>query len=247
VKRFADAPVIAAAADRAVATTLVTVEGRTLTEVALWIRNRAQSFMKVTLPPGAMMFSVEVAGESAKPVLGPDGIRVPLLRPGLKPGGPYMVSFVYLHAGQAFARRGEAQIALPALDVPVSVLEWELFLPDRFSVKPLGGNVTPAHLVAGIGTLTEEVQVSADAATVASRASERSDTYRPNEEQVAGDRKQNEAAQQTPSLNVQNLQRRVAGVLPVRVDVPRTGTSHRFVRPLVLEEETTVSFKYRTR
>jgi hypothetical protein len=39
----------------------------------------------------------------------------------------------------------------------------------------------------------------------------------------------------------------VAGVLPVRIDVPRTGTSLRFVRPLVLDEETTVTFKYKTR
>ncbi len=70
VKRFADAPVIAAAAERAVATTLVTVEGRTLTEVSLTLRNRAQPFMKVVLPPGATMLSVEVAGETAKPALG---------------------------------------------------------------------------------------------------------------------------------------------------------------------------------
>jgi hypothetical protein len=52
---------------------------------------------------------------------------------------------------------------------------------------------------------------------------------------------------QAPSQNVLNLQRRVSGVLPVRIDVPRTGTSHRFVRPLVLEEETNVVFKYKRR
>ena len=85
VKRFADAPVIAAAAESAVATTLVTVEGRMLTEVQLTLRNRAQPFMKVTLPPGASMLSVEVAGETAKPVLGSDGTRVPLLRTGFRP------------------------------------------------------------------------------------------------------------------------------------------------------------------
>jgi hypothetical protein len=50
-----------------------------------------------------------------------------------------------------------------------------------------------------------------------------------------------------PSQNVLNLQRRVAGVLPVRVDVPRAGKSYRFVRPLVLEEETKISFQYKTR
>ena len=39
----------------------------------------------------------------------------------------------------------------------------------------------------------------------------------------------------------------VAGVLPVEVEVPHTGTSHRFIRPLVLDDETTVSFRYRAR
>jgi hypothetical protein len=48
-----------------------------------------------------------------------------------------------------------------------------------------------------------------------------------------------------PSINVQNLQRRAAGVLPVRIDVPRKGQSHVFVRPLVVGEETTLSFRYR--
>src|SRR4029453_13838846 len=50
VKRFQDAPVLAAVAERAVATTLVTSEGRALTEVTLWIRNRAQPFLRVALP-----------------------------------------------------------------------------------------------------------------------------------------------------------------------------------------------------
>ena len=68
VHRYADAPVLAAVAERAVATTLVTVEGRALTEVTLWLRNRAQRYMKVDLPAGASIVSVDVAGMSAKPV-----------------------------------------------------------------------------------------------------------------------------------------------------------------------------------
>jgi len=50
-----------------------------------------------------------------------------------------------------------------------------------------------------------------------------------------------------PSQNVINLQRRAAGVLPVRVDVPRAGTSHQFVKPLVVDQEATVMFRYKRR
>jgi len=51
----------------------------------------------------------------------------------------------------------------------------------------------------------------------------------------------------TASDNVVNLQRRVAGVLPVAIDVPRTGTSFQFARALVLDEETKVTFSYKSR
>jgi hypothetical protein len=53
--------------------------------------------------------------------------------------------------------------------------------------------------------------------------------------------------QKFASANVVNLQKRVAGVLPVAIDVPRAGTSFSFVRPLVLDEETKVTFSYKSR
>jgi hypothetical protein len=343
VRRFADAPVLAAAAERAVATTLVTSEGRMLTEVSLQIRNRAQPFMKVSLPAGATMLSVEVGGETAKPVSGTDGTRIPLLRAGFRPDGPYSVSFVYLHAGQAMAKRGEAQMVLPTVDVPLNLLEWEVFLPEQYTAKPVDGNVIPASLSgwreefsgsgygagagagsgagAGIGgrssvsfaagvppgqivgrvtdaaggaipgatiTLTDgairmavtskadgtyviagaptgQVTVSSqlagfhtsqttfafdqtarrvdfqmEVAALVETVTVRAEAERPS---TSVDQVQ----QQAPSQNIINMQRRVAGVLPVRVDVPRAGTSYRFVRPLVLEDETRVKFRYKNR
>jgi hypothetical protein len=51
----------------------------------------------------------------------------------------------------------------------------------------------------------------------------------------------------TASANVFNLQQRVAGVLPVAVDVPRAGTSYRFIRPLVVNEETKLNFTYKSK
>jgi len=44
-----------------------------------------------------------------------------------------------------------------------------------------------------------------------------------------------------------DLQRRVVGVLPIAVNVPRTGSSYHFVRPLVVDEETTLTFSYRSK
>jgi len=54
-------------------------------------------------------------------------------------------------------------------------------------------------------------------------------------------------APRVDTQSVINLQQRAAGVLPVRTDVPKAGTSHRFVKPLVVDEETVVVFSYKRR
>ena len=87
------------------------------------------------------------------------------------------------------------------------------------------------------GAVTATVEISSGASN-----SERES--RRIEEQA---RKQQAAQINAPSQNVFNLQRRVAGILPVKVDVPRAGKSYRFVRPLVLEEETRITFQYKSK
>src|SRR5438309_10549133 len=145
--RFPDSSVLAAVAERAVVTTLATTEGRSLTEIRLTIKNQAQPFLKVALPQGASILSADVAGEKVKPVQGPDGNRVPLLRAGFRPNGPYEVSFVFMDSGAPFAKKGGSELALPSMDVPISLLEWELFLPEQYKVKDFGGDSIAAYLL----------------------------------------------------------------------------------------------------
>jgi len=213
------------------ATTLVTPEGRSLTEVSLTVRNQAQPFLRVGLPAGATLLSAEVAGAAVKPAQGADGLRIPLLRPGFRPEGPYAVSFVYLHAGPPFAAKGDASLALARVDLPVAWLEWEVLLPDHLEASRFDGTAIPRELLPSaspmpIGdSLTETVSVaSGDKGRAAQDARQSSNEL---------------------SVNVQNLQKRAAGVLPVRLDVPRAGRAHTFVRPLVMDEETHVSFRYK--
>src|SRR5262249_22976653 len=139
--RFPDSSVLAAVAESATITTLVTSEGKSLTEIRLTVKNQAQPFLKVGLPQGATILSADVAAEKVKPVEGTDGNRVPLLRPGFRPNGPYEVSFVFIHSGAPFAKKGGSELALPGMDIPVDLLTWEVFLPERYKVKDFGGDV----------------------------------------------------------------------------------------------------------
>jgi carboxypeptidase family protein len=350
--QFPDSTVLSAIAERATITTLLNVEGKSLTEVTLRVRNHAQPFVKVELPQGANLLSAEVEGEKVKPVKGSDGSRVPLLRAGFRPSGVYTVSFVYLSSGAPFAKSGSYELGTVKLDMPVNLVTWEVFLPERLEVKQFAGNALSASLfpagaqdflVSGaddynevssniwtqsglaIGKLetgqiggiiadrqgaviigavvtvvntqtgatqttssdgegrwvisgmqpgpvrvkvdsvgfkafqqemdfdpahpsrlgiTLEVGGATEMVTVNSGREYLEREGRKLEDQA---RKSQEARLNAPSQNVVNLQRRVAGILPVRVDVPRAGKSYRFVRPLVLEEETKITFQYKSR
>jgi hypothetical protein len=345
--RFPDGSVLAAEAESAVVTTMITSEGKSLTEVRLVLKNQAQPFLKVALPAGATILSADVGGERVKPVQGPDGNRVPLLRPGFHPTGSYTVSFVFMHSGAPFAKKGGADLILPSMDIPVSLLSWEVFLPEQYKVKDFGGDVIAANLVppafradavtyryeengqaaaaSSVGmpallpgqmggvltdptgavmpnariTVTEpdngfsmstgtdqagrwivfnvpsgRAQIRAEAPGFKTLVQDAVyDAGRPAPFSLSlsiGSSSETVAVmaeapalnganytelqllpknppQQTASANVLNLQRRVAGVLPVAIDVPRTGTSFSFVRPLVLDEETKVTFSYKSK
>ncbi len=387
-KRFPDSDVLAAVAERAVVTTLVTSEGRSLTEVTLTIKNQAQPFMRVDLPPDESILSADVAGEKVKPVQGTDGSRVPLLRANFHPNGPYTVSFVFVHSGSPFARKGGSELSLPKMDVPISVMEWEVFLPEQYKVKDFGGDaiamneypaandvgsgggvgigggigagsaggvgsgvvlmnpgvvdgdyinrngslgggiagtvIDPAGAVVqgaqvkvttvgngaswtaitdasgrwliygvpsgevridisvqgfktaslrgtsheagrredygickmNVGSVSQTIEVTSAAPTIETTTAQVTTTYsgtnvfstngsRDGQDDKKAREKQQQAAQNQASNNVYNLQKKVSGVLPVRIDVPRAGNSYHFARALVLDEETKLTFNYK--
>jgi len=369
--RFPDSSVLAAIAEHATVTTLVTSEGKSLTEIRLTVKNQAQPFLKVDLPAGASILSAEVSGEKVKPVQGADGNRVPLLRAGFRPAGAYTVSFVFLHSGAPFAKKGDSDISLPKMDVPIGVLEWELFLPEQFKVKDFSGNAMSASLfparyelytgnfvesygagkgsggiaggeirklpmngrdftsfitlapgvalpagqlggyvfdpsgavipnaqvevqntvthgtwsasttaegywaVGGLTSGTYQITASAlgfrvirqtlnydasnpkayrttlDVGSATDTIEVQASALELNTETAtlsSKDKKHKAPLAPPPaSANVFNLQQRVAGVLPIAVDVPRAGTSYRFLRPLVVNEETKLSFTYKSK
>jgi len=102
---------------------------------------------------------------------------------------------------------------------------------------PVNGRAVKLGTTLELGGVTETVTVASDFATL----------QRDNRRLEDQARKVQQAQLNAPSANVFNLQKRVAGILPVHVDVPRSGKSYRFVRPLVMDEETKISFQYRAK
>src|SRR5262249_57311040 len=93
------------------------------------------------------ILSAEVAGEKVNRVQARDGTGVPLLRAGFRPADAYEVSFVFLHSGAPFTRKGGSELSLPPMDIPISVLEWEVYLPEQYKVRDFGGGAISANLL----------------------------------------------------------------------------------------------------
>ncbi len=257
-----------------------------------------------------------------------------------------------MHSGAPFAKKGGSDLSLPKMDVPINLLQWEVFLPERYKVKDFGGDAIAANLLPPVsldvsraeapinGTASEyfvnkiefvsllpgqlggvivdptgamvpnaqvtvthlgtgavrntvtdnsgrwivsnlpsgRVKIAANAPgfnqyviqgnydgnrpapfnfalslgsvseTVIVTAESGLNMTTTDLQRLPRDARKNAEKQQTAaSSNVTNLQQRISGVLPVRVDVPRAGNSYNFVRPLVLDEETKVTFTYKSK
>ena len=104
----------------------------------------------------------------------------------------------------------------------------------------------PYNFALSLGSVSQTVEVTVENLSMSGRNIANLATLEPGLNQ-RGAKKAAEKQQTAASSNVINLQQRISGVLPVRVDVPRAGNSYRFARALVLDEETKVSFNYRTK
>jgi hypothetical protein len=156
------------------------------------------------------------------------------MRSGLDSSRPYTVSFVYVHAGMPFLKKGDIDMALPKMDVPIGIVEWELFVPEQYNAKAIDGNMIDAKRFGGFSVAQFEAVSVQETITVTGMTED--------------ERNQKRAAQmEPPSQNVVNLQARAAGVLPIRVDVPRAGVSHQFIKPLVVGTAATVTLRYKRR
>jgi len=170
-----------------------------------------------------------------------------------------------VHDGVPFARKGELQMTLPKMDIPVGLVEWELFVPDAYTITGSDGNVmsralAPIPGVTGVGlagrfdsrlgSVAGGVSggvVGGVATGVAGGVAEAPTPPPPPAAAPAAARLAMEANTPQVSQNVLDLQRRAAGVLPIKIDVPRVGTSHQFVKPLLVDDVASVKLQYKAR
>jgi hypothetical protein len=138
VARYTPQAVLMANVEEARYQVLLSSEGKSIVQARYAVRNNQRNFLKITLPPGATLWSASLAGKAVRPGQSPDGsLLLPLDKARTGEEAPeFAVEIVYMSRGSAWNDKGQFKLALPALDLPVSRTGLLVYHPPLFKVTP---------------------------------------------------------------------------------------------------------------
>jgi hypothetical protein len=230
VARYAQQAVLMANIEEARYQVLISKEGKTLVQARYAVRNNQRNFVKITLPPGAVVWSAALGGKPVRPGQSPDGsLLLPLekARGGEDPPA-FVVEVLYLGRGPAWEDKGKVRLALPGLDLPISRTGLLLYYPPLF------------HISAEPGTFRIE--------TYANPSSEAFNPLPPApppavpRTMAESDRlqqfKDDEATQAlVDKFRAKSKEGKVAGILPIGISFPSFGPSIFLISELTAENQ----------
>jgi hypothetical protein len=253
VARYTQQAVLLANVEEARYRVLLSKEGKMLVQALYAIRNNQRNFLKITLPPGAAIWSASLEGKPVRPGQSPDGsLLLPLEKSRAGEEAPvFAVEIFYLVRDSAWADKGKATLALPALDLPVSRTGVLLYHPPLFRVSPEPGSFrleqyeAPSSAVfapppVGTGTAVGAIGVNG------SISYSTNGTERIADQPGLATNNMNYVPPQSPTqvlvdnFKTKSLGGRSAKVLPIRPSFPAFGPSLFFVSELTAENHAPV-------
>ena len=141
---------------RAEMVTSISGKGKAQTAARFLLVAKQQPFLRVELPPGATLWSVQLDGQPAKPQRQNDALLISLI--GNRTGKLRDLQLVFESASESFSFLGTIQAHAPTLwlnetgvaegiPVPLVDLNWRLIMPDGFSVSHSDGKFQSDQLV----------------------------------------------------------------------------------------------------
>jgi hypothetical protein len=214
VVRFIPQAVLIANVEEARYRALAAEDGSLLVEARFAVRNNQRSFLKVTMPSAATVWSATVGGRPIRPGVAERGaVLLPLEKGRAGEEAPtFVVEMVYLQRIPEWNDKGLAQLELPAIDLPVSRTGVELHHSPRFRVALRPGTFRmeedpgPFAAALRVGSQVRGQGFPLSAAGAADAGD--------NKLQALVDRFRNESGGRT-----------VVGALPVHVTFPQFGPS----------------------
>ena len=206
--------------------------------------NVARNFVKVTLPPGATVWSVTLAGRPVRPGQSPDGsLLLPLEKSRGGDDAPaFAVEILYLAKAATWNDKGQQKVTLPALDLPISRTGLLLYYPPLFKVSAEPGTFRTQEYVNPVSAVLEPPSSgAATRASVTAPAASPTDFDRLEQFtklQGADDKEKKDATQALlDSFKAKSSSGKVTGILPIDVAFPAFGPSIFLVSELTSENQ----------
>jgi hypothetical protein len=199
------------------------------------VRNNQRSFLALTLPEGAVLWSASVSGRPVRPGrTDAGGLLLPLEKGRAGEDAPaFPVEIVYLGRGPVWDKQGRTRLALPALDLQVSRTGLVLRHSPRFRLTPDPGAFrVDAYAEPQSTALRQEAPPPPPSAAAPPPAKPEAFGERAKGEE---DQAQGELKTLLDRFQKEGRSNRVAGVLPVQVPFPEYGEVAFFVAELTAE------------
>jgi hypothetical protein len=141
VSRYTAQAVLVANIEEARYDALLGEDGKLLVRARYAVRNNQRSFLAVTLPSQSVLWSASLAGRPVRPgVSASGGLLLPLRKGRTNEEAPtFVVELLYLQRAPEWTDKGDAHLALPAVDLPVSRTGLTLHHSPRFDVDAKPG------------------------------------------------------------------------------------------------------------
>ena len=255
VSRYIQQTVLLANVEEARYRVLLTKDGKSLVEARYAVRNNQRSFVKITLPPGASLWSASLAGKPIRPGSGPDAsLLLPLSKARSGEEAPeFAVEIIYFAPGPSWTDKGRLKVSLPALDLPISRTGLQVFYPPQFRFLAETGSFRAENYAGPISPVltsaVEEPAVDTVASAAALKLSALESPAIAMDANAAREQK-SEAAKQSAQTLVDKFHAsergsRASGILPVRVNLPAFGPSLYLVSQLTSENQSaSAEFSY---
>ena len=239
VARYDQQAVLMANIEEARYQILMSADGKELVQARYAVRNNQRNFVKITLPPGATVWSASLAGRPVRPGQSPDGsLLLPLEKSrGGDDAHAFAVEVLYLAKASAWQDKGHEKVTLPALDLPISRTGLLLYYPPLFRVSAEPGTFRAQQFENPVSAVLDQpiggpINIGTSTTIEPKNAPAVGGLVKEQE----GDKKDATRAL-LDTFKAKSQGGRVTGVLPVNVSFPAFGPSIFLVSELTTENQ----------
>ncbi|MBI2424224.1 MAG: hypothetical protein HYV27_15440 [Candidatus Hydrogenedentes bacterium] len=240
LSRLDDVAVRVAAIDAAELTTVVSDE-MLITRARYWVRNNQRQFLRIDPGPDVEIWGAQADGHAASPAKDPEsehGVLLPMRKSVEGAGGlgSFPMEIIFMQR-PPLPRFGRLALALraPATDILADRMAWTVYVPEGYRVSASAGDLAPVALPVILPSPNRGAMTLGNPETIyrLREGIERffiTDINNPAGSTAA--QSKDFAGQTYAAAEAGEASVRLAGVLPVHINLPQTGVPHRFERAL---------------